>query len=32
LFYEAQRKRAIAMDAQRRGQDKATALFINSGR
>jgi len=32
LFYEAQRKRAIALDAQRRGQDKATALFINSGR
>jgi len=32
MFYEAQRKRAIVIDSQRRGQDKATALFINSGR
>jgi hypothetical protein len=31
-LYELQRKRAITIDVQRRGQDKATSLFINSGR
>lgn len=32
ILYETQRKRAIRIDAQRRGKDKDTALFVNSGR
>jgi len=32
VMYEQQRKRAIAIDSQRRGKEKDTALFINSGR
>jgi len=32
VLYEAQRKKALIIDAKRRGQDQDTALFIDSGR
>jgi len=32
VYYDLQRKKAIIIDAQRRGRNQTTALFVNSGR